>query len=229
MNQFKQVIGKLKQQQERESLEQARDKAVEAAAKFRQVGELALCALLPTLDVAHCDPADLESIHRFMEETSHLNAMADAEPLTLIRLLLESMDSPELAHINAANQAAAFLEQLQIEQLRLLAVTEILKGRGSASSKFRLEQLKAVNAQMGWILDGVPEQSYSDFLQKSYGIPQSAIDQKILRQMEITQGKEPANDDSQNQTAEMSGLQGSREGDRDVGVDVPVSEMSREL
>jgi len=229
MNQFKQVIGKLKQQQERESLEQARDKAIEAAAKFRQVAELALCAALPKIDVAHCEPADLETIHRFMEETSHLNAMADSEPLTLIRLLLESTDSPELAYINAANQSRAFLEQLEIEQLRLLAVTEILKRHGSASSRFRIEQLKVANLQMSWILDGIPDQSWSDYLQKSYGIPQAAIDQEILRQMEITQGKEPANNDQKNQTSEMPGLQGSREGDRDVGVDVPLPEMSGEL
>lgn len=229
MNEFKRVIGRLKQHQERETVEQARDKAVEAAAKFRQVAELALCALLPTLDVSHCDPADLESIHRFMEETSHLNAMTDAEPLTLIRLLLESTDSPELPYINAANQASAFLEQLQIEQLRLLAVTEILKRKGSVGSRFRIEQLKAINSLMGWILDGVPEQSFSDFLQKSYCIPQAAIDQQILRQMELTQGKEPANDDAKNKTSEMSGLQGSGAGRGDVKNDVPVSEMPREL
>lgn len=235
MNQFKQVIGKLKQQQERESLEQARDKAIEAAAKFRQVAELALCAALPKLDVAHCEPADLETIHRFMEETSHLNAMADMEPLTLIRLLLESTDSPELAYINAANQARAFLEQLEIEQLRLLAVTEILKSRSrqggiDPANVPQIKQMDAVNSQMGWILDGYPAGSMSDYLSDHYGVLPSEITREILRQQKLCElGKELANDDAQNQTSEMSGLQGSREGGRDVAVDVPLPEMSGEV
>ena len=74
-------------EQEIETLQQARDRAIEAAAKNRLVAELALTALLPGFDVSHCDAADLEAIQDFLTATDHLKEMSDAEPLKLIRSL----------------------------------------------------------------------------------------------------------------------------------------------
>lgn len=209
MNEFKRPLGttrKLRLEKEIETLQQARDRALELAAKNRLVAETALVALLPRLDVSQCDAADLETIQNFMEETGHLNEMAEVDPLNLIRSLLESMDSPELHYIQVVHQSQVFMRQLEVEQLRLLAVTELLKRKGSVSSKFRIEQLKAVNAQMGWMLDNTPYQSFSDFLSVAHCIPQSEISREIIRQQQINQGKETAADDAQNQTSEMPGV-----------------------
>lgn len=213
MNEFKRPIGttRIKRlEQENETLRQARDRAIEAAAKNRLIAETALVALLPRLDVSRCDAADLESIQTFMEETGHLSEMAEVEPLNLIRSLLESMDSEELHYIRIVHQSQAFIRQLETEQLRLLAIKEILKSRalgGNSAAGYRLEQLKAVNVQMGWMLDNTPAYSFSVFLSDSHYITQVEIDREILNQQQICQRKESSENAQQKQASEVPAVQ----------------------
>lgn len=209
-------------EQEIETLQQARDRAIEAAAKNRLVAELALTALLPGFDVSRCDAADLEAIQDFLTATDHLKEMSDAEPLKLIRSLLESMDSVELQYINAAHLLAAFLDQLRREQIRCLALSEILKPCGHGQAAIRRSQLSAVNLQLSWALDGLPENSFSDYLQTSYSISQDFMEAEIDRQFRIRTGKEPATDDPKNQTSEMSPMPGPGESSGDPREPVPL-------
>lgn len=223
MNKFKRTIGTTRRerlQAERESLEQARDKAIEAAAKCRLVAETALIAMLPRLDVSHCDAEDLAAIQDFLMATDHLKEMADSDPLTLIRSLLESMDSPELHYIRAAHQWNDFVSRVVEEKTRLLAISRL-----SDLNVFDMGAADGAIDLANCILFGVWDESPSQRMASDKGL----TDGKIKSEIEAIYREESSVNDAQNQTAEMSGVQGSREGRRDVSVDVPLPEMSREL
>lgn len=216
MNHFKRPMGTTRWtrlQAENESLTLARDRALEAAAKWRLVAENALVPLVTGQDLGECDAEAWIWIQGHLELADHLKEMRDTDPMSVIRLLLESMDSPELTYIRAAHEWNSVHGALQEEYHRLSAIHGIFKDSSDAAMRRFIPLAEAALGVIQWIMRD-RDRPFTKLLIEKFRISEEQISTQVFKDIAAIfgGGKETPANDHENKAPEVPEMQQSAEG-----------------
>ena len=165
--------------EENESLKEARDRAIEAAARNRLIADLALTSLLKSLEIDRLDEEDLMAIKTYLEKTDYVEQMTNSDVLSLIRSLTESMDSIEVPYINSTHAYRDLTARIYVEAARLTGIKAVLKKR-LGDSHPSIHQIEIFLNLFMWVLgDEATPVSYSDYLKEKYGFTEDEIEAGI--------------------------------------------------